>query len=758
MRPPHAVGPFATLCLTCALTLVAACGKEGGPGTPLDPADPPPPPPPVNPDSTTTTVPASGGAVTLPDGSGVVFPAGALPSAMPVTVRKVDPARWFEADGAGGRVVLTTTTSVSQFNQPVEIRVPLPAGATPADSLNVLVGVIDEETGAVTIEPSSIKTIDGKPFLVVSTDHFTSRLFEWFVGKQPPSSAMLAVPYYNQGESNYCWATSLHMVTQAADFGQVRLITDIIGQAGIDEEGITSVEFRYGSAIAAAVEARTGLKPTRKVWNYGNARLVRDELWREIGVNGRPVAVYVGHWEHAVVVVGYDMNTFYLHDPASTSAGSVGYKARPWKDFVDAMGIKDRIVTLVVPRTVSGGDRLSVNFLNHALRFAKPGYGAAEPAAVYRLAWDHTLANGYTYRHLVAGDRADPLPGEVDRLQTPGPIEIVNASRTTPRDVTVHVEITAMDAPSGVGRITLYKDFTVGANATYELKLPDIPVDTFRYNRAEPVEYLFTVTPFTGGGHVDRQTVSFTIAPVRPDLSVVTPSTAAVGDRVKVKGIKLGRMPLNNTVTFNGTAVDSVVSWSDAEIEVLVPEGATTGPLVVKRGEVTSDSLDFTVAKSTTLSGTASRSFDLGGASLSATGTWTIQGVGASLDYHVPATQHHIFSVSGGETATFSYDFGAVVSPASWTTSQGNTVQFKYTEWTVETQLQPVTGSSPVLDQSGSGGSRSYTFTPQKRGDTFRSIVTVQVYGDLIGKDGKVIAANTRLTEQTVAIFVVEGS
>lgn len=758
MRPPHAFRPFAVLCLSAFLTLVAACGgKDGGPATPLDPQDPPPPPP-TNPDSATSTVSNAGGSVLLPDGSGVVFPAGAVSTSMPVTVRKADPGAWFDADATRSRVVLTTTAPVSEFNGQVEIRVPLPADATLADTSRVVAGVIDEETGAVTVERSTIRMIDGKPYAVVSTNHFTSRVVEWLFGKQPPSSAMLSVPYYNQGSSNYCWAASLHMVTQATDFEQLRAITDIIGKAGIDEEGITSISFRMSSAVASAVRDRTGVRPDRKMWDYVNANLVRDYLWQEIGVNGRPVAVYVGGWEHAVVVVGYDMNTFRIHDPNATSNGAIGYTTKEWKTFVEGMGIKDRIVTLAVPKAVKGGDRVTASFLNEAIQFTKPAFGPEAPAAVYQYAWDYTRPSGYSFRHLTARDVMDPLPGEVDRLQTVAEIQLSNSSRTAARDISVYLDITAMGAPTGVGRLSTHRDVTVGPNSLVNLTVPDILVDTFRFNSKSTVEYVMTVSALTGSTTVDQQSIVFRIDPVRPDLTSVSPSTAAVGDEVTIKGQKLGRIPFNNTVTFNDTKADSIVSWSDSEIKVIVPEDATTGPLVVKRGEVTSDSLDFTVSKLTTLNGTSTQSFNLSGATLTATGPWSLQGVGASLDYYVPDTQHHIYSVKAGETATFSYTFGAVVSPASWKTAQGNTVQFKYVEWTVETQLQPVTGSSPVLEQSGSGGSRTYTFTPLKRGDTFRSHPTVLVYGDLFDSNGKLIVANTKLGEFVVGVFTVEGS
>ena len=63
-----------------------------------------------------------------------------------------------------------------------------------------------------------------------------------------------------------------------------------------------------------------------------------------------------------------------------------------------------------------------------------------------------------------------------------------------------------------------------------------------------------------------------------PVIEKLKPASGPVGTNVKIKGSNFGTSP--GTVTFNGTAA-SPTSWDSAKIQVKVPEGATTGPVVV---------------------------------------------------------------------------------------------------------------------------------------------------------------------------------
>ncbi len=80
-----------------------------------------------------------------------------------------------------------------------------------------------------------------------------------------------------------------------------------------------------------------------------------------------------------------------------------------------------------------------------------------------------------------------------------------------------------------------------------------------------------------------------------PEISKLNPDTGQVGSSVKIKGSGFGASRGTGTVSFNGTAVTDYASWSDTKIQVRVPEGATTGPVVVTADGEASGGVAFTV-------------------------------------------------------------------------------------------------------------------------------------------------------------------
>ena len=89
--------------------------------------------------------------------------------------------------------------------------------------------------------------------------------------------------------------------------------------------------------------------------------------------------------------------------------------------------------------------------------------------------------------------------------------------------------------------------------------------------------------------HVQPALMAQTPAPV---IEKLKPASGPVGTNVKIKGSNFGT---SGTVTFNGTAA-SPTSWESDKIQVKVPEGATTGPVVVTTaGGKSSAGVTFTV-------------------------------------------------------------------------------------------------------------------------------------------------------------------
>lgn len=735
--------------------LLAACGKDS-------PVEPPPQPPPTNPTYGTGQITASGGTVSLEDGTAVVFPDGAVSTTVTVTVAKKTPATWFDGTGATERRVISSTASVTSFLKPVEIRVPLTQGMTADDAENVSAGLLDESTGAITAEPFSIRMIDGKPFAVIETDHFSSRVVEWLFGAKPPASAgPLAIPYYSQGQSDYCWAASLQMVTQAVNFEQERSIVDIIGKTGVDESGITSASFRFGSGIAELVRARTGVRPLRQTWDRINRDQMRDYILREIGVNKRPVALFVGQWNHAVVVVGYqNRNSFLVHDPASTSDNAAGYTVKTWSEIIDPMTVLHNMVTLTIPADIHAGDGVvRINLLERALRVVKPATPDA-PSAVYDFRWDHERSNGYSFRHLTSGNRAEPFPGDVSAISSSSGIQLSNSSRTRAEEVSVWVDITATGAPVGTGHYSTQQTVSLPPNSLRYVTVAPIPVDTFRFNQEGSTEYLLSVTALVDGTVVDRQSVVFRIGVLTPEIASLSPASGPVGTTVAILGKNFGPSQHGNSVKFNRIKVTEIVSWSDSLIEVKVPESASTGPVAVSRGYVVSNEVEFTVTTTSTVGDAfeySSTGQIMSGVTITVDGTWSLTGqnpfqsdpgdlTGLGTDIGVPAT--------------FGLSYDGTISPTEIIKYAADSSR---TEWHLKPmeceQSVVARGNTFSYTESGSSGSGSVNFTF----DHFNQSITVTIfcryYADIFDFDKHgLLKSETRhsyINGRTVAIFYI---
>jgi hypothetical protein len=79
-----------------------------------------------------------------------------------------------------------------------------------------------------------------------------------------------------------------------------------------------------------------------------------------------------------------------------------------------------------------------------------------------------------------------------------------------------------------------------------------------------------------------------------PQISSISPTLGGVGAAAYVYGSNFGSTQGTSTVTFNGTA-GTPSYWSNTQINVPVPSGATTGPVVVTVNGAASNGVTFTV-------------------------------------------------------------------------------------------------------------------------------------------------------------------
>ena len=102
-------------------------------------------------------------------------------------------------------------------------------------------------------------------------------------------------------------------------------------------------------------------------------------------------------------------------------------------------------------------------------------------------------------------------------------------------------------------------------------------------------------------------------------ISSINPSTAPANASVSLTGAGFGATQGSSTVQFNNVTA-SVSSWSNTSITVTVPSNATSGPVTVTVGGVTSNGVQFTAAGSFSITSISPTSAPLG-ASVTITGS-----------------------------------------------------------------------------------------------------------------------------------------
>ena len=85
---------------------------------------------------------------------------------------------------------------------------------------------------------------------------------------------------------------------------------------------------------------------------------------------------------------------------------------------------------------------------------------------------------------------------------------------------------------------------------------------------------------------------SLTVDPGTPTISSLSATAAPIGTMIAISGSNFGAQ--TGSVTFNNVTA-SVTSWTDNVIITQVPSGATTGPLQVGAGPISSNTITFTV-------------------------------------------------------------------------------------------------------------------------------------------------------------------
>ena len=91
-----------------------------------------------------------------------------------------------------------------------------------------------------------------------------------------------------------------------------------------------------------------------------------------------------------------------------------------------------------------------------------------------------------------------------------------------------------------------------------------------------------------------QSNTNFTYTVINPILSTITPAVGQAGATVTLTGSGFGTNQGTSQLLFNGASA-GILSWSGTSITAAVPTGATSGPVTLVEGGVTSNGLPFSV-------------------------------------------------------------------------------------------------------------------------------------------------------------------
>lgn len=466
------------------------------------------------------TIGPDGGTI-AGEGWRVVVPAGAVADTVDMAVSELDAAQYLDA--VYGGIFLRVESPVTPLARPAQIRVALPAWYTPEDAGATMSLLVDEATGELLYESTTVEMHEGQPELVLETDHFSDREIEWvqdeaFYRFPPDQADALEVPYYSQSGTPYCWAGMSQMVAEGARHSTDGEVYGFIGVMGIDPSAKwweiwkrpAQARLRVSPALGAELTRRAGKAPERIMWITFQQQIQVEYIQREIAFNRRAVGLFSYSQAHAFVLVGYpDRQSFYVLDPRDPDKM---YTVRTLAELgLDGTGN----TTVVIPSPLAA-DRplISINLGDRFMEFVDVN------GLPYPWRWDFRVPTGFALTGSRPADNApiiNSLPGEVAQLVIKGPadhagIEIANAHLSGPpirAQVTIEIQRQGPSSQSYVQTV----EVTVPPKTMVRAEFEPIRVDEFRDPSPQSVVYTFKATVSVDGTITDEASFSFVLDP-----------------------------------------------------------------------------------------------------------------------------------------------------------------------------------------------------------------------------------------------------
>jgi RHS repeat-associated protein len=143
-----------------------------------------------------------------------------------------------------------------------------------------------------------------------------------------------------------------------------------------------------------------------------------------------------------------------------------------------------------------------------------------------------------------------------------------------------------------------------------------------------------------------------TVASPAPVITSLSATTASIGSPVTITGLNFGSPQGSSVVLLNGTAV-TVTAWSSTSIQITIPTGATSGPLVVSVGTARNNSNPVQFAVTTEPLPSPWLDQDIGftgliGAATYADGSFTVNAAGQSIG-NASDTFHFVYQHLSGD-------------------------------------------------------------------------------------------------------------
>jgi FtsP/CotA-like multicopper oxidase with cupredoxin domain len=230
----------------------------------------------------------------------------------------------------------------------------------------------------------------------------------------------------------------------------------------------------------------------------------------------------------------------------------------------------------------------------------------ATSTSFFTMSWSNTqiiaiVPQGATSGNLVVtvgGVASNPVAFSV----YPAPVVTGISPTSGPVGTTVTITGTNLEDPEGKGSVQfngIATPILSQSSTSLQVKIPaGATTGTFRVHAS-------------GAGYTSP---TFTVT--TPTIAAVSPNYGAFAAVVTVTGSNFGATQGSSALTFNGTPAASTsfftMSWSNTQIVAIVPQGATSGNLVVTVGGVASNPVAFSVYPAPVVTGISPTSGPVG--------------------------------------------------------------------------------------------------------------------------------------------------